>query len=255
MNSTQNQIYLSAIDEERFGTRTARAPEVTLEDLPSIMHFCLANGVVLLIARCLTSDLRAAQAMEREGFALMDTLMYYGRDLVKKAIPFDTGKALVRQIRPGEEHKVKAIAAESFRGYSGHYHADERLDRTKCDEAYMSWAFLSCVSRDVTDEVLVAELDDSIVGFATLRLNSQEEGEGVLFAVAPSFQGQGIFRSLIIHGMEWCLSKGAMRMVYSTQITNILVQKALIRVGFEHSHAYYTFHKWFDRISSSQKLA
>ena len=247
MKLAQNQIYLSAIDEERFGISTARAPEVTLEDLPSIMHFCRANGVVFLIARCLAYNLRAAQAMEREGFALMDTLIYYGRDLVKEVKLSDTGKILVRQIRPGEEHKVKAIAAEAFRGYSGHYHADERLDRAKCDEVYVSWAFLSCVSRNVADEVLVAELDESIVGFATLRLNSQEEGDGVLFGVAPSFQGQGIYTSLIIHGMEWCLSKGATRMVYSTQITNIGVQKALTRVGFEHSHAYYTFHKWFDR--------
>jgi len=247
MKPPLGQVYLSAIDEERFGIRVARASEVTLEDLPSIMHFCRANSVVLLIARCLASELRAAQAMEREGFALMDTLVYYERDLVNKTIPSDTGEILIRPIQLGEEHKVKAVAAESFRGYFGHYHADERLDRTKCDEAYMSWAFLSCVSRDVADEVLVAELDGSIVGFATLRLNSKEKGEGVLFGVAPSSQGQNIFRSLIIHGMEWCLSRGSTRMVYSTQITNIAVQKVLTRVGFEHSHAYYTFHKWFDR--------
>jgi len=254
MKPPPGQIYLSAIDEERFGIRVARAAEVTLRDLPSIMHFCWANGVVLLVARCLASELPAAQAMEREGFVLMDTLVYYERDLVKKAIPSDTGKIPVRPIRPGEEHEVKAVAAESFRGYFGHYHADERLDRTKCDEAYTSWAFQSCVSRDVADEVLVADLDGSIVGFASLRLNSQEEGEGVLFGVAPSVQGQGIYRSLMIYGMEWCLSKGAIRMVYSTQITNIAVQKVMTRVGFEHSYAYYTFHKWFDRPSSSQKL-
>lgn len=247
MNSGQSQIYLSAIDEERFGIRVARTPQVAADDLPGIMDFCQAKGVVLLIARCLASELRAAQFMERDGFALMDTLMYYRRDLVAESIPSDTGTVLVRPMRPGEEDGVKAVAAVSFRGYFGHYHADERLDRAKCDEAYKSWAYRSCVSRDVADKVLVADLECSIVGFATLRLNSQEEGEGVLFGIAPSIQGQGVYRSFMIHGMEWCSSKGAKRMVVSTQITNPAVQKVWTRLGFEYSHAYYTFHKWFDR--------
>ncbi len=141
---------------------------------------------------------------------------------------------------------IKAIAAKCFRGYFGHYHADEKLDRSKCDEAYISWAYRSCVSRDVADEVLVADLAGSIVGFASLRLNSEQEGEGILFGVAPSAQRKGIYRSLLINSMQWCLSKGARHMIYSTQITNIAVQKVLVRLGFVPSNAYYTFHKWFD---------
>jgi GNAT superfamily N-acetyltransferase len=110
----------------------------------------------------------------------------------------------------------------------------------------MSWAFRSCVSRDVADEVLVADLAGSIVGFATLRLNGAEEGEGVLFGVAPRAQRKGIYRSLVINSMQWCLAKGMRHMIYSTQINNIAVQKVLVRLGFEPSYAYYTFHKWFD---------
>ena len=177
----------------------------------------------------------------------MDTLVYYAQNLAAGEIPPDTSNVLVRPVRRGEEEDmVQAVAADSFRGYFGHYHADSRLDRKKCDEAYTSWALLSCTRRDVADEVLVADLDGSIVGFATLRLNTPDEGEGVLFAVAPSTQGEGIYRSFMIHGMRWCLSKGATRMVVSTQITNTAVQKVWTRLGFEPSHAHYTFHKWFD---------
>lgn len=245
MISGSLQVYLSTIDEERYGIRTARATYVTVGTLPSVMEFCRNNKVILLIARCLTSELRAAQAMEREGFSLMDTLVYYMRDLVATISP-ETGKILVRPIRPGEEDAVRVVAAESFRGYLGHYHADERLDRAKCDEAYISWAVRSCLSKDVGDEVLVAGQEGQIVGFATLRLNSLEETEGVLFGIVPAFQGQGIYRSLMIHGMEWSRLKGATQMIYSTQITNIAAQKVLARLGFEPSHAFYTFHKWFD---------
>jgi len=247
MISNSHQVYLSLIDEERFGIRTARASCITLESLASVMEFCHANGVILLIGRCPASDLRCAQVIEKEGFSLMDTLVYYVRDIEKKAIPEDTGKATIRPIQPGEEAKVEVVAAEAFRGYYGHYHADEKLDRAKCDATYTSWAVLSCVSQDIADEVIIAELDGSIVGFATLRLKSNEEGEGVLFGVAPGAQGKGLYRSFMIHGMLWCRSKGAKRMVVSTQIINTAVQKVWTRVGFEPCYAYYTFHKWFDR--------
>jgi len=247
MNADPPSVCLSAIDEERFGVKTARTPLVTLDTLPAALDFCNANNVVLLIARCLTTELPVAQAMEREGFNLMDTLVHYARNLVKPPIPSDTCEVPIRPIRAGEEDIVKSVAKEAFRDYYGHYHADERLERSKCDEAYVSWAFRSCVSKDVADDVLVADPDDSIVGFATLRLNTPEEGEGVLFAIAPRAQGRGIYRSFMIHGMQWLKSKGAARMVVSTQITNIAVQKVWARVGFEPDKSYYTFHKWFDR--------
>jgi len=248
MTKPSGEVYLSPIDEERFGIRTARAPGVTLDNLPHVIDFCHIHKVVLLIARCLCSELRATQAMEREGFLLMDTLVYWVRNLKSEPLPFDQGEgvATIRTFGTGEEETIKLIAAESFRRYYGHYHADERLDRAKCDEAYVSWAFRSCVSRDAADEVLVAELEGSLVGLATLRLNTEEEGEGILFGVAPLAQKYGIYRSFMIHGMNWCVSKGASRMVVSTQITNVAVQGVWSRLGFVPTHAYYTFHKWFD---------
>lgn len=247
MRRDKPEVYLSAIDEERFGICTARASIATLDRLPSMMDFCRANDVVLLIARCPASQVRIAQAMEVKGFVLMDTLVYYVRNLVKGPIPSDIGDIPVRPIRPGEENAVELVAADAFRGYFGHYHADDKLDRTKCDEVYGSWAFRSCVSLDVADEVLVADQDGSIMGFATLRINSPNEGEGVLFGVSPLARGRGVYWSFMVHGMKWCLSKGARHMILSTQITNLAVQKVWVRLGFEPRDAYYTFHKWFDK--------
>lgn len=247
MNRESFQVYLSALDEERFGIRTARAVGVTTENLPLVMDFCLTNQVVFLIARCLCNHIQAAQTMEREGFSLMDTLVYYGRDLTKTPIPRDPGKVPLRSIRPGEEEAVRTLTAECFKGYVGHYHADERLDRKKCDETYTSWAARSCLSREVANEVLVADQGSNLVAFATLRLNNSEEGEWVLGGVSPSARGQGIYWSIIICGMEWGRAKGAKRMIISTQLTNVAVQTVWTRLAFVPSHAYYTFHKWFNK--------
>ncbi len=250
MEAGSTKIELSAIDEERFGVRTARASQVTLDNLPTVLDFCQANNVEFLIARCLVSELAAAQAMEKKGFILTDTLVYYARALTRMPVPSDTSEITVRPVRPGEEEQVRIVAARSFQGYFSHYHADPRLDRTKCDEVYASWAMRSCTSREVADEVLVAVDGGSILGFATLRINSQKskEGEGVLFGVDPSAQWRRvyIYRSFMIRSMEWFLERGCTRQVMSTQITNTVVQKVWTQLGFEPSHAYYTFHKWFD---------
>ena len=65
----------------------------------------------------------------------------------------DNGPTRILPVRLGEEHSVMAVARELFHGYLGDYHADDRLDRAKCDELYTSWAYCSCVSREVADEV------------------------------------------------------------------------------------------------------
>jgi GNAT superfamily N-acetyltransferase len=242
-------IQLSALDEERFGIRTARTTFSSSDDVAAALESCAMQQVRMLIARCPVNALPTVQQMERQGFLLMDTLLYYVRHLERPAIPEDRNCDLVRPVRPGDEVQVRAIAQQAFQGYYGHYHADPRLDPKLCDEAYISWAERSCLARDVADEVLVAELDGRLAGFATLRQNNPEEGEGVLYGVAPWAQGRGIYQSFMIQSLEWGKARGLKRMFYSTQVTNIAVQKVWVRVGAEMNHAYYTFHRWFDEHS------
>jgi GNAT superfamily N-acetyltransferase len=237
-------IAFSEIDSARFGVRVARA-HIVLDHLPRVLDFCATERIDLLIARCATSDLVAAQDMETKGFLLMDTLVYYSFDLLKKEIPRDPCEIRVRRLQPGDEAEIPKLASAAFKGYLGHYHADPRLNSSQCDEAYRSWAERSCTTDQAADEVLVAEIGGKVAGFATLRLNSPQEVEGLLFAVAPESQGKGICRLFMIRSLQWCRAQGAERMVISTQVTNVSMQKVWCRTGFEPSHSYYTFHKWF----------
>jgi ribosomal protein S18 acetylase RimI-like enzyme len=140
---------------------------------------------------------------------------------------------------------VRAIAAQAFQGYYGHYHADPRLDQAACDAAYISWAERSCLDRSVADEVLVAELDEQLVGFLTLRFNSQQELEIVLNGVSSGAQKRGVYRDLVAHALKYALAQQAQQLIVSTQITNLAAQKVWVRLGFEPMQFYYTFHKWF----------
>lgn len=243
-------VALSALDEARWGVRSARALNVTVENLPVVLDFCRVNGVLFLVARCPVSDLPAAQAMERHGFLLMDTLLYYICDLSRPSPPSSQGEGsqtrfVVRPVRPDEAEAVGDLSARAFAGYNGHYHADSRLDRAACDAVYRDWAARSCLSRQVADEVLVAETDGRTAGFITVKLWG-DTGEGPLYGVDPAAHGHGIGGALMSAAISWLKERGARRMVMSTQITNVPSQKVWVRLGFEPSHAEYTFHKWFD---------
>lgn len=240
------QIKLSLLDQKRFGVITAKFNNLNQENYNKSIAFCKQNNAELLIVRIRTEHLTFAQYLENENFRLMDTLVYYKFDLKKKERPKNTGKIPLRKAQPNEADKVREIAVQTFAGYYGHYHADPRLDPDKCDEVYVDWAYQSCVDKEVADKVLVPYIDDEIVGFATLRLNTQEEGEGVLFGVSPKAQRMGIYRSMILQGLEWCQEQQRTSMVVSTQVNNIAVQKVWSRVGFEAYKSYYTFHRWFN---------
>lgn len=182
--------------------------------------------------------------MEQEDFLLMDSQVIYSRSL--PALSVTTEGIVLRPVSADEAEAVSALAAAAFRSYGGHYHADARLNRARCEEVYPSWAYRSCVSREVADEVLVAERDHQIVGFVTLKMNDDLEGDVPLYGVHPSMQRQQVGRSLIRGALDWFQSRGAERMTISTQITNLSSQKVWIRLGFEPSDHFYTFHKWFD---------
>lgn len=244
MKSAVPDIFISDIDTERFGIITGRVIGLTSESLPSVLEFCRVKKVALLIARCDMSDLDAAQSMERQGFLLMDTLIYYSLDLTRQHVPADEGTVCVRPIHPEEEKGMIEVAKASFRDYIGHYHTDSRLEKNKCDEAYTDWARKAFVSRDA-ENFLAGEIEGRIVAFGVLRMNNPDEGEMFLGGIHPDFQGKGIYYSFLCKAMQWCLAKGGKRMIISTQLKNIPVQKVLIKFGFEISRGYYTYHKWF----------
>jgi len=219
-------VTLSPLDEERFGIKSARATINTAADFPEVLEFCRAEGVVFLIARCPTGNSETVHLMEQNGFKLMDTLVYYDRDLTNTPLP--------------------PVPNKAFQNFVGHYHTDPRLDKRKADEVYSSWAMRCCASRKVAEVVIIAKYDGKIVGFYALKLTPDRVVEGVLAGVDPSAQGLKVGRALITGGLEWGLAAGAPGMSIATQLINTKMQRVLLNLRFEPVASFYTFHKWFD---------
>jgi GNAT superfamily N-acetyltransferase len=242
----QFDIGISGPDTNRFGVTYVRATNIAKSNIGEALAFCRLHRAAVCVARCETGDLATMQALEEEGFRLRDTLLYYEARLDPSTVPAPRLSVPIRPAKPGEGEAVGAVAKLAFADYFSHYHADLRFDRAKVDEVFVDWARRSCMDKGVADDVLVADGGGELGGFATLRLNDATEGEGVLFAVHPRYQGKGIYRDFMIAGMRWCLEHGRTRMIVSTQVNNYTVQRAWARLGFVPYKSYYTVHKWFD---------
>ncbi len=236
----------SVLDSTRFGIAVARAHCTTAEEAAGAVSAADRDGIQLLIARCPAESLEAARQLETHGAKLMDTLVYFARDLARD-VPVAPAQPKVEVlVPPVDPSAVKSIAKEAFRGYGGHYHADPLLDPLKSDAAYTDWAERSCGVGEGAAHAICIAGQDHPVGFCTLRRNSTSEHEIPLIAVRPEAQGKGVAQALLIAAMQWSRREGAARLLISTQITNLHSQKVWVRVGFEPSRSYYTFHKWFD---------
>lgn len=177
----------------------------------------------------------------------MDTLALYSYQYSQStpAQPFvhsDIMKAV-----PADADEVRLLAARAFHRYQGHYHADPLLVSKACDDVYADWAYRSCISTGVADTVLLKKINGKITGFGTLKLAMDgRSASGPLFAVDPSFKGQGIFSELLKCSKNWAEEKRVEEFFYSTQITNIAVLRVLCHEGFLPLRHEYTFHKWYN---------
>ena len=115
-------VELAPLETERFGIVVARSPLLTSANLDEVLRFCRDHRVSMLIARVPATDLITVQALEREGFRLMDTLVRY--EIALKAAPAPPISSAIRPLKPGEDEAVVSVAQAAFAGYFGHYHAD-----------------------------------------------------------------------------------------------------------------------------------
>lgn len=237
-------IQISEWDTKHFGTKIAKLPY--LEDpsyIKKAIQESIDNDVKLLINRCPTGDFQWIHELERKGFLLMDTIVYYTLDLVNFQIPETKYEA--RTATKKDIPAIKSIAKDSFTGYISHFSADPKLDKSKCYEVYEQWAVNSLHDRHLADHVVLVEIEGVLAGFNTIKLKDNgRTGDGRLSAVNPAFRRQGVYTDVVVNSLKWMRSKGCTKSERSTQITNISSQNTFIKLGYYLDRSYYTFHLW-----------
>lgn len=226
-------INLSTLDTEHFGVRIARARADSFVNAKEIDRWCLENSIDMVIVRCGADEGKTIDNLCGQGFTQFDVLVWYKKEITES---FATS-SFIRQATKDDATAIENIARRAFTNYNGHYHEDKRLDTIKSTEAYVNWA----LSDNDGVEKLVYD-DDFVRGFALVDtvMNTVP-----LYAVDNLSQGKGIGKILIGSALNVCKQRGADKFSISTQENNLKSIGVWKSLGFEFSHAFYTFHKWY----------
>jgi ribosomal protein S18 acetylase RimI-like enzyme len=96
------------------------------------------------------------------------------------------------------------------------------------------------------DEVLVADIDGTPVGYITCHLPTGERAARMgLINVASQARRRGIGRALIRHALDWFAQRQVAQMVGVTQARNVAVQAFTERCGFVTQSFELWYHKWY----------
>lgn len=240
------QVYYGEADSRHLGIPVARAEVFRPEEVAAALAFSHEQKAQLLIVRCPVGAPETIRALWETRALLADTLIQYSLKL--RRLPADRLKSdiPVRPMRAGEEAALGELAALAFRDSLTHYHADPRIGRERCDAVYRGWLLDACHTRSESQEVFVAESEGRPIGFGVARIKETGEVEALLAGVSPEAKRPRlyVYRALLLAGTQFALSKGVRRAVTSTQLGNLAIQRIWVRLGWEPTAGFHTFHLW-----------
>lgn len=170
-----------------------------------------------------------------------DTLVYYRCDLTTHdPAPPRNPELGFSLATPPDLAELRGLIAGTFRDYTSHYHANPLFDRQQILDGYQEWAEGHGTEAGTT--LWLARRDGKLVAFAACRDHPDGVAEGVLYGVAPSAAGGGVYGDLIRHTQAVAKARGATTMKVSTQIHNHAVQKVWVREGFHLDQSLDTWH-------------
>jgi GNAT superfamily N-acetyltransferase len=241
-------LYYSYLDSERFGLKVAKVnlfpekPEILINQLKK-------EGIQLIISKIDANHINLINQLEHLGFKLKDSQVTYRYNLKKDIIDFPDLKNSKFQIREFDKKDIpclQKIAKESFNNY-GHYANDSRLDKSQIGEIYSDWITRSCMDLTVADKVFLAEHENKIAGFLSMKLFKSQESyyaASGLGAVSSNYRGQNVFKLLTAEALNWGAGINLDWEEHNVLTTNFPVNGTFSSLGFKIYKSFFTFHYW-----------
>jgi RimJ/RimL family protein N-acetyltransferase len=235
-------LVASPVESRRFGLEVHRGT-VGPGDLDRAGLRALVDGspadVIVLRYDVARQEIPALLATTSRAVLPAGALTYWEKQVGDVAEP-STRVVAATDLDPAvAEQVVRAVVRESFAGYGNHYTADPLLDRSAVLAGYEEWA-VGSLDRD-THEVMVQVLDGEPVGVATVE-HSAAHAEILLAGLVPTAQGRGLYGDLLLAVERTARAAGRERLVISTQVQNVRVQRAWARFGMRPFAAVETVH-------------
>lgn len=253
--NNRNNIFL--VEEDSFNTQhfdikmgniaiKSDLSEVNKDTLVSSLNKTIAyakeEGYKHLTFKVCTNQKEIIKCAVNQNMLIIDTLVRYVFDFSKSFLPEITHKCDLKDCVNNDIKYLKDIARNSFK--IDRFHSDDNFPNELCDLYYDKWIENSCDG--LADKVIVAHYNNEVVGFTTGNMRSDEDYSNlVLSAVSSKYRGIGVYTSMIHEGTKWLYEKKSKinkGIVVGTQIENIAVQKAWIKLGYSIFDSQYVFH-------------
>jgi GNAT superfamily N-acetyltransferase len=203
----------------------------------------------LIIGRWPSRMLRLGAVAAKSGRAVLhaDALVYWeaAPEVVLKATDATPDPTIhVGQGSPDPETRVEAvrmIVEDAFQAYGSHYLANPDLAADGALAGYVEWA--ERTMQDRPGDVLLMRVDGQPVGVATLICDrDMNDLEIELAGLVRAVQGKGLYSRLLRECARQAEARGSRRLLISTQVQNIRVQRLWSRAGMVPFASFDTIH-------------
>ena len=237
----------SQVETDRFGCSIARVMigpgPVDVEGLLAVIED-LSADVLMVRYDAARLELPGTFARSRRAVLPAGTLTYWDKQASVAAPP----QPLNLQVLSADTLDLKAVSTlvrdivrASFRNYGNHYTANPLFDRSAALAGYEDWAVRS-LNGD-PGNVLVMMDGGEPIGMATLESSADGDFLEILLAgLIPAAQGKRLYDVLLNGCQSVAVVRGAPRVMISSQVHNVRVQRAWARNGLRPFAAIETVH-------------
>jgi GNAT superfamily N-acetyltransferase len=214
-----------------------RAYEAAVEAARAAVAEADRLGIRHLSARVDSRELPVLQALEANGFQLVDAILRFSLDAADfggvGALP---DGVVLRDAMPSDIEPLAVLAARGF--LYDRFHNDPLLAPGVADRVHAAW-LTNAVNGKAGDGVLVAEVDGRPAGFFILSLDrlageflGTTIGTLVLITVDAALRRRGVARALSLGSVAWLAERGAARFEVGTQLANVPAANVYLKSGF-----------------------
>lgn len=228
-------------DSDLFGFKIVRLELLETDNYDSvILNNYLANDSTRLVQCCLNiSDAKNINLIALDGFEFVDLRVSFAINIDKiNSKEHDCRKAGKEDIPA-----LKKIAGVVFAKDSRYNH--ENIDKKKSKKLYQIWAE-KAVLGTFDDYCLIAERNNKIKGFITVKDASKTKVVIGLVGVSEDSHGMGIGSELIKGCLETAWREHYTEIEVSTEGRNIGAQNFYIKNGFKIKEIKVWYYKWIN---------
>lgn len=203
-------------------------------DLQIISQYLTIKPVFIYI-KLPTYEIDLVHYFERIGFRLVDTNIIFEKTIEKnKNIK---SEFTIRFANSRDQAQVQNIARNSF--IYSRFHSDSNIPKITADTIKEEWVHNYFLGKR-GDEMVVALVDDMVVGFLLLLRGNNGDLTIDLIAVDKKQRRKGIAGDMIAYAESHC--GVCSRILVGTQVANVSSIRLYEKIGFMISESNYVLH-------------